>query len=202
LMLLDSNRHTTDSFAQGDHGTLQFAVNRYSGPGNQLPIFDSTKAWYRKHGTTAWLPLTLIKVAEIADNEGLIVEADLAAGLAEDSVAIDLRIASKDSSGFTVDQILTPAFAVGNWDTILTDVKPPTSEMPAQFALEQNYPNPFNPATVIRYSVRQVNNLSYNVSLKIYDVLGREVASLVDGKQSPGNYSVTWNASGVSSGVY
>jgi hypothetical protein len=213
FMLLDSNRHTTDSFVRGGHGTLQFAVNRFSGPGNQLPIFDSTQAWYRTHGASVWQPLTLYKVAEIAENEGLIVEADIAAATVTDSVAIDLRIASKDSSGFTVDQVVAPAFAVGNWDTVLTGVQT-IEETPLHFALEQNYPNPFNPVTVIRYTLPArvgptldppilMAGLSvYPVSLRVYNVLGQVVATLVDAQQRPGNYSITWNASSMSSGVY
>ena len=70
--------------------------------------------------------------------------------------------------------------------------------MPERFALYQNYPNPFNPATDIRY---QIADRRW-VSLKIYDLLGREVATLVNEMKEPGNYSVTWDARGVSSGVY
>ncbi|MDX2128160.1 MAG: T9SS type A sorting domain-containing protein [Chloroherpetonaceae bacterium] len=69
---------------------------------------------------------------------------------------------------------------------------------PTGYELAQNYPNPFNPATTIRYSVPSVEN----VSLKIYDVLGREVATLVNTRQTAGNYSVTFNAANLSSGVY
>jgi hypothetical protein len=160
-----------------------------------------------------WQPLTLYKVGEIAENEGLIVEADIAAATVTDSVAIDLRIASKDSSGFTVDQVVAPAFAVGNWDTVLTGVQT-IEETPLHFALEQNYPNPFNPVTVIRYTLPArvgptldppilMTGLSvYPVSLRVYNVLGQVVATLVDAQQRPGNYSITWNASSMSSGVY
>jgi hypothetical protein len=69
---------------------------------------------------------------------------------------------------------------------------------PQEFALRQNFPNPFNPTTVLSYQVPVVSN----VKLVIYDVLGREVALLVNGVKDPGSYSVTWNASGLASGVY
>jgi len=72
----------------------------------------------------------------------------------------------------------------------------------ARFSLVQNYPNPFNPTTMIRYYVAQVNNLRYTVSLKVYDLLGRLVATLVDETKAPGEYSVSWDASQVPSGVY
>ncbi len=66
------------------------------------------------------------------------------------------------------------------------------------YELFQNYPNPFNPATQIRYSVKE----SGLVNLKIYDVLGNEVATIVNQVQNPGTYSVSFDASGLSSGVY
>jgi len=69
---------------------------------------------------------------------------------------------------------------------------------PSVFALEQNYPNPFNPTTNLRFTIGSPQD----VELKIYDVLGREVAILVHGKMSVGNYTVPWNASNISSGVY
>ena len=66
------------------------------------------------------------------------------------------------------------------------------------FALSQNYPNPFNPSTMINYSLPQRNN----VSLKIFDLLGREVANLVNETQEAGSHSVSFNASKLTSGVY
>ncbi len=69
---------------------------------------------------------------------------------------------------------------------------------PATFALEQNYPNPFNPSTNISYSIP---NNSF-VTLKVYDMLGNEVATLVNEDKEAGNYQVTFDASALSNGVY
>jgi len=66
------------------------------------------------------------------------------------------------------------------------------------FTLEQNYPNPFNPSTKIKYQI-QVGGF---VSLKVYDVLGKEVATLVNGEKSAGSYEIEFDASKLSSGVY
>jgi predicted phosphodiesterase len=68
----------------------------------------------------------------------------------------------------------------------------------SNYTLSQNYPNPFNPKTVIRYSLP----VTGHVDLSIYNILGQKVATLVNKKQSAGNYNVIWNASGLSSGVY
>lgn len=70
--------------------------------------------------------------------------------------------------------------------------------LPARFALYQNYPNPFNPSTVINYQL-PTNSL---VVLKVFDVLGREVTTLVNERQSDGNHYVRFSASNVPSGVY
>ncbi|MBI2427918.1 MAG: T9SS type A sorting domain-containing protein [Ignavibacteriales bacterium] len=70
--------------------------------------------------------------------------------------------------------------------------------IPGKFALEQNYPNPFNPTTTINYSI-PLNGL---VSLKVFNILGQEVMSLVNTEQTAGNYQVTFNANTLSSGVY
>ncbi len=70
--------------------------------------------------------------------------------------------------------------------------------IPAAYALEQNFPNPFNPSTTIRFSLPETEN----VSIKIFDLLGREIATLINGIVTAGSYSVQWNADGVSSGVY
>jgi hypothetical protein len=73
-----------------------------------------------------------------------------------------------------------------------------TEFFPTDLVLEQNYPNPFNPTTVLSFGIRDLGF----VSLKLYDLLGREVATLVNEAKQPGTYEATWDASGMPSGVY
>ena len=85
-----------------------------------------------------------------------------------------------------------------NFATETKSVKQIDGATPTQFELTQNYPNPFNPSTVINYSI-PVNGM---VSLKVFNVLGQEVATLVNEMQTVGNYKATFNATSLSSGVY
>jgi hypothetical protein len=83
-------------------------------------------------------------------------------------------------------------------------------ELPLQFSLSQNYPNPFNPSTTIQYSLPSQRldgaqgrvGVGSHVTLKVYDVLGREVATLVNETKQPGTYTVQFDGSSLASGVY
>jgi hypothetical protein len=79
-----------------------------------------------------------------------------------------------------------------------TEIIEEISEIPNQFFLSQNNPNPFNASTTIRYDL----STGSDVTLDIYDILGRKIETLVDGWQLPGAHSIVWDAEGVSSGVY
>ncbi len=72
------------------------------------------------------------------------------------------------------------------------------NEKPENFSLSQNYPNPFNPSTTINFTIPVLGN----VTIKVYDVLGKEVTTLVDEELNSGTYQKQWNASGLSSGIY
>jgi len=72
------------------------------------------------------------------------------------------------------------------------------NEIPLRFQLYQNYPNPFNPRTVIKYDIPRTSN----VRLFIYDILGRTVKELVNGKVEPGRYEVQWDGTNTASGTY
>jgi hypothetical protein len=85
-----------------------------------------------------------------------------------------------------------------NYNNVVADVNESLSEVPAEYTLEQNYPNPFNPSTKINFSLPADSE----IKLKIFDVLGNEVANPVSGYYLAGNYSVEFNAKGLASGIY
>jgi len=84
----------------------------------------------------------------------------------------------------------------------LVGIKQVSSEVPKAFTLYQNYPNPFNPTTVIKFSIPAGDAYMRPVQLRIYDILGREVANLVNQNLNPGSYEINFNAANLTSGVY
>lgn len=88
--------------------------------------------------------------------------------------------------------------ALDNGTTTISTGVQQVSNVPGEYRLDQNYPNPFNPSTKISFSLPH----SANVSLKVFDMLGREIATLVNGYTNAGSHEVTFNASNLSSGIY
>jgi hypothetical protein len=81
---------------------------------------------------------------------------------------------------------------------LLVGISEESNLYPSSFLLAQNYPNPFNPSTKIKYSISQ----SSNVVIKVFDMLGNEIETLVDEEKQTGTYEVTWYAEKLTSGVY
>ena len=105
------------------------------------------------------------------------------------SVMVDMILLSTDPNFVPNDNIVSALNKVAN-----TEVQ----EIPDTYSLMQNYPNPFNPSTRIKFALPQ----SAHVILKVYDILGKEVASLIDDKMDAGYHDVEFNASDLASGMY
>jgi photosystem II stability/assembly factor-like uncharacterized protein len=101
----------------------------------------------------------------------------------------------------------TVGYAVGDRvykfeaESPLTSIAENSELIPSNYSLSQNYPNPFNPVTTIKYSIPASNKI-HSVQLKVFDLLGNEMAVLVDSEQAFGEYSVEFDASNLSSGIY
>lgn len=105
------------------------------------------------------------------------------------------RVQVADSSA----TLFLPGFNPGNLEVKSpTDVNDDLFGLPMTLALRQNYPNPFNPTTTIEFTLPERSH----VSLRVYNILGQELATLVDDIKNPGEYSIVWNASTQASGIY
>ena len=110
----------------------------------------------------------------------------------------------------SVTKLKQYAALLQNWynNDFVTSIKSEDLTIALEFSLSQNYPNPFNPSTKIKYSIPSANNPLLGgargglVTLKVYDILGNEIAILVNEEQTAGNYEVEFNATKLSSGVY
>ncbi|MFI5145302.1 MAG: choice-of-anchor D domain-containing protein [Ignavibacteria bacterium] len=81
-------------------------------------------------------------------------------------------------------------------------IKPVSSRLPSSFKLYQNYPNPFNPSTTIKFDIPSMKSKTVEVTLKVYDILGKEASVILNNKLAPGSYEIKWNANSFASGIY
>jgi len=122
----------------------------------------------------------------IAENEETLLE----------SRGIPIAAIDVDFDGQT-RHAATPDIGADEFNGIVVGVEDEET-LPTEYALEQNYPNPFNPSTTFRYSIPTQSK----VLIKVYDVLGNEIATLINEEKSVGTYELTWNAEQLPSGVY
>ena len=120
-----------------------------------------------------------------------------------DPDSIDFLVSGEEASWYVTAQsafpevliecderfVFTPTLAVAGL---------PDAGIPREFGLDQNYPNPFNPVTSVRFAVPR----TARVSIRVFDILGRQTVVLTDSEYSPGYYTVNWDAAAVSSGIY
>ncbi len=119
--------------------------------------------------------------------------------LPEDLSYSNATLQTSSAGGFPLGDLNWFPSKKAEWENWITDVKEDKGiSTPVNYKLQQNYPNPFNPTTNIKFSIAKPGF----VTLKVYDILGREVATLVNKELKAGNFSVIFNASNFASGTY
>jgi len=138
----------------------------------------------------------------ITDNTGAFSIDGLAPGsysVTVDNLGSTEPFASTLSLSYNSQNNYSPGTTTANFIlSSATSVETSSSVQPVGFTLSQNYPNPFNPSTIINYTIQQPGM----VALKVYNIVGQKIQTLVNNYQSAGNYQVTLNAQNLSSGVY
>ncbi len=194
--LANTNVTSIASMSNGDifAGTSGSGVYRSTDNGDSWSPTDATLSL---DSVTSLVVNTVGKLFAATTSAGVFCSADNGATWSRiDSTESSVQTLAFDNSGYLLGGT-NGAGVLKSVEPTLTGIHSVRS-VPAEFFLEQNYPNPFNPTTTISYQL-PVGGL---VEVKIYDALGREIAALVDTRQAAGNHEVTFNATGLSSGMY
>jgi len=162
------------------------------------PISTESRDYAETYTVDAWGPLTV-------PGGGVVQALRIRAESRSPDLSVSYLFLAKEGYIFTVEAADTsspasgtiPVTGVSWFAPLATDVASEAAQ-PTAFALYQNYPNPFNPTTEIRYSVP----VRAAVSLRVYNAIGQEVAVLVDEVQEPGERVISFDASGLASGLY
>lgn len=175
-------------------GTAHFGT-RYKGGG--VGIIDS------QNDVGGWPVLNSLPAPADLDHDGMPDDWETAHGLNPQDESDGSMITA---SGYSNVELYLNELVQGNVTAI-----EPEDDIPSGFSLEQNYPNPYNPETTIKFSIPFTASMDVEtghasslrtVSLKVYDVLGREIATLVNETKAPGNYEIKFNGAGLASGIY
>jgi len=193
---IDAQPQSGDWTAQTDFGEFVFTVNPTGTHINKLVI---TFVSFSCGGVTQ--SGTIITSTSpgwpISNNQFTIETSINPTGSISMTITGTFSVTGDQASG-TWSLNVSGTICSGSWGPIPVSVKDVGDGIPERFLITQNYPNPFNPSTSIQYTVssRQF------VSLKIYDVLGNEIATLVNEEKPAGSYEVEFNSEGISSGIY
>ncbi len=178
---------------------------------------DSTKFYFKQRGTSSWQEVNATPVVEdttlaymfVRLVTGHLFTADLSHTTNFDSTAIDLKISVQDQSGNRTEWTLEPAYAVGKFGIVVSVEEEPQESpaLPRAYKLYPSHPNPFFGANGVGAVIHFDLPRTEKVTVKIYDVLGREVDTLLDKVVAAGKHRVTWNGTNqdrapLANGVY
>ncbi len=196
LQILNSKSIPSTLLEKNEKANILFSVVNFS-------LGDSINMFVKEQNSNSWDTLN-IKYLYYNSQIGFVYSADLSNYTNFDSAALDLKLDLVDGSNYKSEITWEPAVGIGKFVGKLVPVSVVSegNDLPVEYKLFDNYPNPFNPSTKIRYSIPSGTSTTNFVQLKIYDILGRQVAILVNETKAPGNYEVTFDAKNLSSGVY
>lgn len=173
LFQMLSNRRLVDIIDPAQPAEVRFILEEYEGN------IDSVVLYYAPSEDSIWTELALVFNDPYWQGE----IPSLSDGF------YSWRLSAVDDAGNSIECLMSPGFLVDQPTAIQSSAGQSFSGNPDLIYLEGNYPNPFNSTTIIRYSL-SVNRL---ITLKIYDILGRRVRTLVEERQPAGRYTVSWN---------
>jgi endoglucanase len=203
------------------HGVGAFAWD----DGGDFPIYNRTTYGFNEikdiliytfPGSPNGMKISQIALATVrvqwhnrnAESDSIVVQrrigsgsfADYAEGAPTDSIFIDSSTTAGKSYYYRLKITMKDSVQMQSYPVMLNVSATAVNQAsePLKFGLSENYPNPFNPTTVINYKLSALSD----VTLKVYDILGRQVATLAIGRQNAGSYTVTFNAGDLASGVY
>ena len=206
-------------FVDNENGEIYFDRTRYGGIAWHEEKGNSGKAGYHSIETGYYIylygnlfytnqPVTLHYNFYPLPTEREILLTPLAIKDSNLIIAQVLRDGQSYTNFDPVNRILTLPPGVGGqfdvtYNPVITNIIADATVTVDDFELSQNYPNPFNPSTKIKFTVPDVvSSFSLRTTLKVYDILGNEIAKLVNEEKPAGNYEVEFNGSNLSSGVY
>jgi hypothetical protein len=178
-----------------EKGEIKLRIHDYKK--NHLDKAANAEVFIKNSSDSVWKELKLID-SNIISNDQYQFSFN-ASGLDKyDQDAVDMKLIIQNSYGNKTEFLMEPAFIVGEYLSARTIDSVKVVQGLADFYLSNNYPNPFNPTTNINYTLP----VKSHVEIKVYDILGREVAKLVDADQDEGKYVINFNAAKLSSGIY
>ena len=192
----DASLNLGYAWNSGNSNSVYCGARVLEGSAGYKGLVNNTSISLNRSAKWNWLSSGVVTVDSIADIHFVISSGphDIANGASK-------TIAFAILGGRNLLELQSSAeAALSKWVYIkkLLDVDEKSTNLPTNFALKQNYPNPFNPITTIEYDLP----VESKVTLKIFDVLGREVSTLVNKEQRAGRYSIEFDASQLSSGTY